>query len=228
MRITGGSLGGRRLEVPKTIRPTQDMVRQAVFSALAGMVPGARVLDLFAGSGSLGLEAWSRGAGSVCWVEGDGRNCAILKKNVEQLTGPLGRDRIPSAGSVRLPGASDCTSRGADAVPPGERAIVRSDALAFLGRGGDGRGPWDLILADPPYDKEGRDLWLEKTLSALSGAPILAPDGVLVFEQGDDEPEVTSAGWTCFWKRTYGGTRVGMWRKIEAQRDIGTEAQREA
>ena len=213
MRITGGELGGRRLEVSPTIRPTQDMVRQAIFSALAAVVPGARVLDLFAGSGSLGLEAWSRGAGSVCWVEGDGRTLALLKKNVELLTGPLGRDRIPSAGSVRSPGAADGTSQGADAVPPGTRAIVRSDALAFLGRAGAGRGPWDVILADPPYDKDGRARWLEKTLSALSAEPMLAPDGILVFEQGADEPVVEFPGWSCFWTRSYGGTRVGMWRE---------------
>jgi 16S rRNA (guanine966-N2)-methyltransferase len=190
MRITGGELGGRRLEVSPTIRPTQDMVRQAIYSALAARVPGARVLDLFAGSGSLGLEAWSRGAGSVCWVEGDGRTLALLKKNVETLAG---------AGS--------------------DRVVVRSDALAFLGRAGAGRGPWDLILADPPYDKDGRARWLEKTLSALSAEPMLAPDGILVFEQGADEPEVEFPGWSCFWTRSYGGTRVGMWREA---RDKGT------
>ncbi len=198
MRITGGELGGRRLEVSPTIRPTQDMVRQAIFSALAARVPGARVLDLFAGSGSLGLEAWSRGAGSVCWVEGDGRTLALLKKNVEALAG-AGPDRV----------------------------VVRADALAYLARQAAGRGPWDLILADPPYDKDGRAHWLEKTLSALAAAPILAPDGILVFEQGDDEPVAQAPNWTCFWTRSYGGTRVGMWRR-EGQRDIGTEAHREA
>ena len=211
MRITGGELGGRRLEVSPTIRPTQDMVRQAIFSALAAVVPGARVLDLFAGSGSLGLEAWSRGAGSVCWVESDGRTLALLKKNIELLTGHNGRDRIPSSGSVRASSA-DGTSPGADAVPPGAISVVRADALAYLARQAAGRGPWDLILADPPYDKDGRAHWLEKTLSALAAAPILAPDGILVFEQGDDEPVAQVPGWTCFWTRSYGGTRVGMWR----------------
>lgn len=184
MRITGGTLGGRRLEVPSTIRPTQDMVRQAVFSALASRVPEARVLDLFAGSGSLGLEAWSRGAASVCWVEGDGKAFALLKKNVDSLAGSD-------------PGLS----------------VVRSDALAFLVRQAAGRGPWDLILADPPYDREGNMKWLEKTLSALSAAPILAADGILVFEMGREEEAVTQPGWELFWERTYGGTRVGMWRK---------------
>lgn len=192
MRITGGTLGGRRLEVSPTIRPTQDMVRQAVFSALAAVVPGAKVLDLFAGSGSLGLEAWSRGAGSVCWVEGDGRTSAILKKNIETLAG-----------------------RGP------ELSVVRADALAFLERQAAGRGPWDLILADPPYDREGRVNWLEKTLSALSVAPILAPDGILVFEMSREETAIATPGWELFWERTYGGTRVGMWRKASTTDEHG-------
>ncbi len=188
MRITGGTLGGRRLEVSPTIRPTQDMVRQAIFSVLAARVPEARVLDLFAGSGSLGLEAWSRGAASVCWVEGDGKTGALLKKNVETLAGAgVGRD------------------------------VVRADALAFLARQAAGRGPWDLILADPPYDREGHIKWLEKTLSALSGTPILAPDGILVFEMSREESAVTQSGWELFWERTYGGTRVGMWRNSIVQ-----------
>ena len=160
------------------------MVRQAVFSVLAARVPEARVLDLFAGSGSLGLEAWSRGAASVCWVEGDGKTCAILKKNVETLAGA----------------ASGLT-------------VVRAEALGFLARQAEGRGPWDLILADPPYDRDGQARWLEKTLSALSAAPILAPDGILIFEMSREEAAVSQAGWELFWERTYGGTRVGMWRR---------------
>ncbi|MCF7837469.1 MAG: 16S rRNA (guanine(966)-N(2))-methyltransferase RsmD [Candidatus Marinimicrobia bacterium] len=89
MRITGGQWGGRRLQVPRTdIRPTQDRVRQAVFSSLASLVPGARVLDLFAGTGAYGLEALSRGATTACWIERDPRVCAVLRANVSALAGP--------------------------------------------------------------------------------------------------------------------------------------------
>jgi len=70
VRLTGGEHGGRLLKVPADgTRPPQDKVRAAIFSALAARVPGARVLDLFAGTGALGLEAWSRGAAWVEWVE---------------------------------------------------------------------------------------------------------------------------------------------------------------
>ena len=80
MRLTGGEHGGRLLQVPASgMRPTQDKVRAAVFSALAAQVPGARVLDLFAGTGALGLEAASRGAASVLLVENDAALVAQLQ-----------------------------------------------------------------------------------------------------------------------------------------------------
>ena len=90
MRITGGEHGGRRLRVPagQGMRPTQDRVREALFSMLADVVPGARVLDLFAGSGAVGLDAASRGAAEVVWVESDRRHGRTLRANVDALLGP--------------------------------------------------------------------------------------------------------------------------------------------
>ena len=81
-------MGGRIIKVPRSgVRPTQERVREAVFSSLAEGIEGARVLDLFAGSGALGIEAWSRGAGHVCWVEQDARTFQMLKSNVRALCG---------------------------------------------------------------------------------------------------------------------------------------------
>lgn len=88
MRITGGEWGGRTLKVPPSgVRPTQDRLRQAIFSSLGAAVAGSRVLDLFAGSGSMGLEALSRGAASACWVELDGKAHALLRENVRAVAG---------------------------------------------------------------------------------------------------------------------------------------------
>src|ERR1700690_1247939 len=87
MRITSGTVGGRTVKVPPGIRPTQDKVRQALFSSLGEKIAGGRVLDLFAGSGALGIEAWSRGAAEVCWVESDRKVFPILKENVRSLCG---------------------------------------------------------------------------------------------------------------------------------------------
>lgn len=83
MKINSGKFKYRKIEVPETTRPTTEKVREAVFSMLIGRVEGATVLDLFAGSGSLGLEALSRGAEHCVFNEGDRKNYKILKNNVE-------------------------------------------------------------------------------------------------------------------------------------------------
>lgn len=100
-----------------------DQVRAAVFSSLAARVPGARVLDLFAGSGSLGLEAWSRGASGVTAVEKVSKYWKILQGNFQAL-----------AGDPRL----------------GRWKAVQADVYEFLKHS---PGGFDLIFADPPYDE---------------------------------------------------------------------------
>lgn len=123
MRIVAGRYGGRRLTAPKGegTRPTSDRVREALFSAL-GPLDGARVLDLFAGTGALGLEALSRGAEHVVFVERDRRALTALRANVAALDVP--------------PGAVE--------VRPGE---ARGALRAARERGDD----YDLVFLDPPY-----------------------------------------------------------------------------
>jgi 16S rRNA (guanine966-N2)-methyltransferase len=105
MRVVSGILRNRRFQVPKdAVRPTKEQVREAVFSSLGGRCDGWRVLDLFAGAGGLGLEAWSRGAAEVCFVEKNPKVWRVLSDNVEQL-------REDGLGAVRC---------------------VRGDALTFL------------------------------------------------------------------------------------------------
>lgn len=185
MRVTGGVVGRREIRVPKTdVRPTQDKVRAAICSALATVMPGSRVLDLFAGTGALGIEAWSRGASHVTWVEGDRRVFAVLKDNVDSLCGG----------------------------PGGEASCRLQQVGRFLETASVDR-PFDLILADPPYDREGRTKWLEAILDALEKRALLAPDGVLVFEQSSEEEPAARAGWVLIRDRTYGGTRVVMYKR---------------
>ncbi|MFH1476034.1 MAG: 16S rRNA (guanine(966)-N(2))-methyltransferase RsmD [Verrucomicrobiota bacterium] len=177
IRITAGEWRGRLLQVPRgDVRPTQDRVRLAVFSSLADRVPGARVLDLFAGTGAYGLEALSRGAATVVWVENDRRVLTILRENVSILCGP---------------------DRGV--------AVVSADVLRFLERGGGG-APYDLIFADPPYDRDGG--WLKKILPALAERSILKSNGLLVMEQSAHVPAVTRAGWQQLKRRVYGETQI--------------------
>ena len=123
-------MGGRLLNGPPgETRPTQDKVRQAIFSALGEYVVGARVLDVFAGCGALGLEAWSRGAAEVVWVEEDRRTLAVLKENVRLLCADTGtRARVVGAEVFKF----------LEAWPRHQAGTV-----------------FDLVLADPPYDNAG-------------------------------------------------------------------------
>src|SRR5919112_2359194 len=92
-RIIGGSAGGRRIDAPRgtSTRPTSDRVREALFSAIeswCGSLQGLRFLDLYAGSGAVGLEAWSRGAGVVTLVEQDRRAASLIGANAKALGFP--------------------------------------------------------------------------------------------------------------------------------------------
>lgn len=128
MRIVGGTYRGRILVAPEGlgVRPTTDRVREALFNILEhGNTPleGARVLDLFSGSGALGLEALSRGARSALFVETDADARGAIRQNVESL------------------GATGATR------------IFRRDATQLGAMPGDKGGPFDLVFLDPPYGK---------------------------------------------------------------------------
>lgn len=155
MRIIAGELRGRRLVAPagRGTRPMLDRVREALFSTLAGRCEGARVLDLFAGSGSLGLEALSRGAEHVRFVERDRRARARLAENVAEL-GVAARS-VVAAGDALDPETWDAD--GAD-------------------------GPYDLAFLDPPYpllrERRGRGRILEALRGLVAGA--LRNEGTIV------------------------------------------------
>ena len=190
IRVSGGFLRGRQMPVPGGgVRPTQDKVRQALFSSLGPIVDGCRFLDLFAGSGSVGLEAWSRGAAFVCWVEKDPRVAGVLKHNIESLCGEGG-------GRPGVPGT----------------LVVKADAIQFVLKSAMDR-PFDVIFADPPYGSDREGGWLKKTLQALMSRPMLAPNGFFVAEQGGDEPVAEYGEWHPFKERTYGKTRLLYWQK---------------
>jgi len=152
------------------------MVREALFSILVSRVESSRFLDLFAGSGSVGLEAWSRGAKYAHWVELDRRTIPVLKKNVLGL----------------------CDSR---------YGISHCDAARFVKKelAGD---KFDIIFADPPYDKEGESNRCHTLLESLRIGQLLAPGGIFVLEQGKEEREPDCRGWELMDDRVYGNTRL--------------------
>ena len=97
MRVIAGSAGGVRLAVPKRgVRPTMDRVKAAIFSSLGELIIGARVLDLFAGSGALGIEALSRGAACVTFVEDDRQSAEAIENNLAKtkLKGRVRRQNV--------------------------------------------------------------------------------------------------------------------------------------
>ncbi|MGB8466384.1 MAG: RsmD family RNA methyltransferase, partial [Terrimicrobiaceae bacterium] len=84
MRVIAGEARGLPLSTPPNVRPTMDRVRGAIFSSLGDAVPGARVLDLFAGSGAMGIEALSRGAASAVFVDSNPRCAACVRANLRR------------------------------------------------------------------------------------------------------------------------------------------------
>jgi len=135
LRVAGGEARGRRLKAPKNIRPTQGVVKQAIFNMVAARIEGATVLDLFAGSGALGIEALSRGAASVTFVDQQPRGLAILRQNLDAL-GFKERARLVRSDVVRWLEASPDTVRAADHIfldPPYED-VVLDRALRVLDR----------------------------------------------------------------------------------------------
>lgn len=185
MRIVAGLYRGRSLIAPAGLatRPTADRARQAVFNVLehAAWSPGlrgARVIDLFAGSGALGLEALSRGADFCLFVETDAAARGAIRDNLEVLA--------------------------ADGALFGRSRIHRRDATD-LGKKPAGDGArFDLAFLDPPY-ASGLG---ERALASLAKDGWLKAGAICVFERGADEPTPTVAGFEALDDRRYGAARV--------------------
>lgn len=157
MRITGGKVARRILKVPKgfDVRPTPDLVKQAVFNSLGARVAGARVLELFAGTGALSLECLSRGAAQAICVERSNRHAAVLRENV--ATAGFSTDAL----QVRV-----------------------QDVFTVLGQLATAGERFDLVLADPPYGEKNVGYRSVSPAQQLLDDPdlpkLLTPDGLLV------------------------------------------------
>ena len=188
MRITGGEFGGRTLKVPKSdaIRPTQDRVREAVFNIIQCELVGADFLDLFAGSGAVGLEALSRGARSVTFVEQDRRHLAVLNENLNAILAAKG------------------AQRGA--------AVIGADAYRWIERYA-GAG-FSIGFADPPYAL-GEEHGYAAVLKVLAERGVILEEGLFIAEMTAVQMAEETPGWEMLRDRTYGKTRLCIWRRVK-------------
>jgi 16S rRNA G966 N2-methylase RsmD len=154
MRIIAGSLKGRRIDAPdwNGLRPTSDKLRETLFNVVAPWIAGARLLDGYAGTGAVGIEALSRGAAHVTFVERDPRALKLIQANLEQcgiaeVRRRRGDVRLTQGPEAWLPPRAGEMPHAADAED--RYAIIRAGFADARKRLGDAR--FDLIFLDPPY-----------------------------------------------------------------------------
>jgi 16S rRNA (guanine966-N2)-methyltransferase len=181
MRVIAGTLGGRRLVAPKGLatRPTGERVREALFSIL-GSVEGATVLDLYAGTGALGIEALSRGARRAVFVESARPALVALRENLDSL-GLAARAKVLAVDVERAP--------------------------KDLGRD----GPFDLVVADPPWAVVAAAARALERVTATA----LAPGARVVLEHAARDAAPVVAGLVVRSTRAWGDTAVTIYDLVE-------------
>ncbi len=184
MRVIAGSAGGVPLEAPKQgTRPTSDLIKGALFSMLENdpAVGWGRVLDLYAGSGGLGIEALSRGAEWADFVESDRRAAEVVQRN-------LLRTRLAPQGCVH--------------TLPVERALQVFDQ------------PYDIIIADPPYEDPG----VTRLAHLIAASPAFGPESTLVIEHSRRVTiEAVPGVLTLVKSRRHGDTCISIFRPTDAE-----------
>jgi 16S rRNA (guanine966-N2)-methyltransferase len=200
-RIIAGFAGSLPLAVPRSgTRPTSDRVREAIFSALdaRGGLDELRVLDLYAGSGALGLESLSRGAAAVTLVEKHAAAAGVIRRNLATVLGARPKPPRAKAGEA----GSGSAGAGGSGAPRAE--VVTQTVQAYL-RGTPvvaGAG-FDVVFIDPPYELSEAEL--AEDLAAL--APLLDPEAVVLVERGSRTPEPSwPAGLALDRSKSYGDT----------------------
>jgi 16S rRNA (guanine966-N2)-methyltransferase len=172
MRIIGGRSGGRLLKVPKgyEVRPTPDLVKQAIFNSLGERVSGARVLELFGGSGALSLESLSRGAASAVIVEKSSRTARMIRSNFELLD-----------------------------LAPNQLELRTQDAYIAISQMVQHTRVFDLIFADPPYGEKNvgkrSESFAQKLLDDTNLPRALAEGGTFVLGHSKRDTLETPGTW---------------------------------
>jgi len=156
MRIIAGKYRGRNLKSPPSleVRPTSDRLRETLFNVIAPRIEDSRFLDLCAGSGAVGIEALSRGAGHVTFVDRSRKMCELIKSNIDLCR-----------------------------IERSESEVVQAEALdylrRFIAKQPDSGKPWDIVFLDPPYAVDY--LPILETFGARS-ASLFTENGILIVE----------------------------------------------
>jgi len=192
VRVVAGSFGGRRLVAPRgrATRPTADRVREALFSML-GDVSHARVLDLYAGSGALGIEALSRGAQSALFVDSDARAVAVIRRNLTEL-GADGEVRRQDVVRFLRGAAAGRTASRTDDIAPARAEPAPS------------RTRFDLVFCDPPYD-----LAPSPAAALAEHLPAMTSDHARIVTESDKRRPL-ELPLPLLRERTYGDTRIAI------------------
>ena len=188
MRITGGSARGRHLIRPKAgwrfIRPTGDRVREALFSILANEVVGSTILDLYAGTGALGLEALSRGAEKAIFVDQSRQALELIHGNLTNC--------FPTAKASLQ-----------------QLNLSQADSISRLKKKMPAQLRFDIIFLDPPYEKE----LAEKTVAMVERGSLLKENGLVIAEERASEELAEQYGTlTLVNHRSYGETGLWLYR----------------
>ena len=182
LRIIGGACRGMKLLSPPVgiTRPLRGIVKKSLFDILADRIDGAICLDLFSGSGSIGLEALSRGAGCCVFIECHREVQRVLQKNVDKVCHGVDNDTV----KVR---------------------IIKADVEAVLGGGAVPEGPFDIVFLDPPYAARESAL---HCLELLAGIPGWVHAESLVIYQFKGDLNIEDKRWRTIDNRKFGGGQL--------------------
>ena len=187
VRIIGGMFRSRKLTFPTLpgLRPTGDRIRETLFNWLAPHIIGSRCLDLFAGSGALGMEALSRGAAQVIFIDASAQACEALRHNLDLLDRNL--------------------------LASGQAQVICANSLRWINTGSNSTGSgFNIIFLDPPF----ADNLHQACSNALDASKLLAPDCLIYIEEAREQaPLSLPSHWQIAKTRSAGNIRFQLFQR---------------
>ena len=185
MKIIGGKFKNRNFYMPATIRPTQNMLRKALFDLIGQDLEGLTFLDLFAGSGAMGLEALSRGAKKVTFVEKLPDSLKVIEENIVLLNTDL------------------------NALSLSECQVLEADGFAAVKEFSDEGQTFDIVFADPPYERG----MAKKILKTLEAHDIVHSNSIIAIQHDRRESLPEADGrFSLFRERMYGNSLLTIYK----------------